>query len=211
MSPATPSVWRERLSSPLTWHYAGTAVLLAAALVLAVRFGLDWAATNDRSTSVAAQKQVQLKALDLETAPLRGLEKRVVDSREQMRAFYQKRIPPNYSTIDAHVGELAVKAPVRLTRVQYSQLPPGADLTEIRMDANITGEYPHILRFINSLERSEIFFVIRAMTLTGQQGGTVSLRLQVSTWMRPDDAAASGLPAAGPETEATPTASKEGY
>ena len=32
------------------------------------------------------------------------------------------------------------------------------------------------------------------MSLTGQQGGLVNLRLRVSTWLRPADAAASGLP-----------------
>ncbi|MGB8261667.1 MAG: hypothetical protein WCE75_14995, partial [Terracidiphilus sp.] len=80
MSALTPTLWRERLASPLTWHYAGFAILLAAALVLGVRFGLDWAATNESSASALAQKQAQLKALDLQTAPLRGLDKRVADS-----------------------------------------------------------------------------------------------------------------------------------
>jgi hypothetical protein len=51
------------------------------------------------------------------------------------------------------------------------------------------------MRFVNGLERDQNFFVIRAMSLTGQQGGLVNLRLRVSTWLRPADAAASGLPA----------------
>jgi hypothetical protein len=50
------------------------------------------------------------------------------------------------------------------------------------------------MRFVNSLERDQNFFVIRGLTLTGQQGGLVNLRLQLSTWLRPADAAASGLP-----------------
>ena len=83
---------------------------------------------------------------------------------------------------------------MKLTRVQFTQNPPGADLTEISMDAGITGNYPEIMRFVNSLERDQTFFVIRAMSLTGQQGGLVNLRLRVSTWLRPADAAASGLP-----------------
>jgi type IV pilus assembly protein PilO len=52
------------------------------------------------------------------------------------------------------------------------------------------------MRFINSLERDKIFFVIRGMGLTGQQAGAVNLRLQLSTWLRPEDAAASGVPQA---------------
>ena len=194
MSSTTPSPWRERLASPLTWHYVAFTVLLVAVIGLSIRFGLDWAATSTSSTDALAGKQVQLKALDLETAPLRGLDKRVDDSRAQMQAFYSKRIPPNYSSIANRVGELALKGPVRLTRMNYTQGPPGADFTEISLDAGITGDYPQIMRFVNGLERDQTFFVIRAMALTGQQGGLVNLRLRGSTWLRPADAEASGVP-----------------
>jgi hypothetical protein len=193
-SSQTPSLWRERLASPLTWHSIAFAVLLIVVTGLSIRFGLDWVATNGSSTDALAAKQFQLKALDLQTAPLRGLDKRVEDSRAQMQAFYSKRIPPNYSSIATRIGELALKGPVRLTRVQYTQGTPGTDLTEISMDAGITGDYPQIMRFVNGLERDQTFFVIRAMSLTGQQGGLVNLRLRVSTWLKPADAAASGLP-----------------
>jgi Tfp pilus assembly protein PilO len=203
-----PSVWRERLTSPLTWHYAAFIVLLAAVIVLSVRFGLDWRATNGSSSDALAAKQVQLKALDLQTAPLRGLDKRVEDSRAQMSTFYSKRIPPNYSSIATRIGELALKGPVRLTRVQYTQGSPGSYLTEITMDAGITGDYQQIMRFVNSLERDQTFFVIRGMALTGQQGGLVNLRLRVSTWLRPADVP-SGLAPTPPPGAATPQG-KEG-
>jgi Tfp pilus assembly protein PilO len=188
------SVWRERLTSPLTWHYVGFAVMLVLTIGMAVRLGMDWSATNGRSTDALAGKQAELKALDFQTASLRGLDQRIEDSRSQIHAFYEKRIPPNYSSIAARAGELDVASGVRLARVQYTQGPPGSHLTEISMDAGISGAYPQIMRFINSLERDQTFFVIRAMALTGQQGGLVNLRLRVSTWLRPADAAASGLP-----------------
>jgi hypothetical protein len=205
MSTKPTSPWRERLTSWLTWHYVGFAVLLLLVIGLSIRLGLDWAATNGRSSGAMANKQVELMALDLQTAPLRGLDKRVDDSRTKMEAFYSKRIPPNYSSIATRIGELQVKSGVRLSRVQYTQGPPGFDLTEISMDAGISGSYPEIMRFINSLERDQTFFIIRAMGLTGQQGGLVNLRLRVSTWLRPDDAAASGLPPT-PDTPGSGTA-----
>jgi Tfp pilus assembly protein PilO len=185
---------RERLTSPLTWHYAGFAVLLLLVIGLSVRLGLDWAATNSRSSDALAGKQIELKALDLQTAPLRGLDKRVEQTRSQMRDFYDKRIPPSYSSISARIGGLEVASGVRLSRVQYTQGEPGPDLTEISMEASISGQYPQIMRFVNSLERDQTFFVIRSMTLTGQQGGQVNLKLSVSTWLRRADAEASGLP-----------------
>jgi hypothetical protein len=213
MSNASPSKWRERLSSPLTWHYVGAAVLLVVVIGLGVRLGLDWAATNGRSTDALAGKQVELRALDLQTAPLRGLDQRVDLSREQIEAFYNKRIPPNYSSIESRIDELQVNSDTRLSRLQYTQGPAGSDLTEISLDAGITGEYPQIMRFVNSLERDQTFFVIRAMQLAGQQGGQVSLRLRVSTWLRREDVP-SGLPStprlgedgAPPSTDAGPNA-----
>lgn len=202
MSDRIETTWRERLASPLALHYAGFAVLLAIAVFLAVRLSFDWAAIDRHAEVELAGKQVELTAIEHETAPLHGLDKKVAHTRDQLHNFYDKRIPPNYSSIDARVGELAVASGVRLSRVQYTQGPPGSYLTEITMDAGISGEYPQIMKFINSLERDPMFFVIRTMTLTGQQGGQVNLRLRVSTWLRPEDAAASGLPPTQPANAA---------
>lgn len=185
---------RESLKSPLAWHYAGFALLLLLVIGLTVRLSFDWAATNARSADALAGKQVQLKAMDLQTAQLRGLDKRVDGTRTQLRGFFDKRIPANYSSISSRIGDLGVASGVRLSRVQYTQGQPGLDLTEITMEAGISGQYPQIMRFVNSLERDQTFFVIRAMALAGQQGGQVSLRLRVSTWLRRADAEASGLP-----------------
>jgi type IV pilus assembly protein PilO len=196
---SNPSPWRERISSPLTWHYAGLAVLVVVVAGLAVMLGLDW--TDSNSNDALAGKQVQLKALNLETVPLRGLEQRVAESRKQMLAFYDKRIPANYSSIATRIGALEVKSGVRLSRLQYGQGPTGTDLTEITMDAGISGEYPQIMHFVNGLERDPTFFVIRTMTLTGQQGGLVNLRLRVSTWLRSAD-----VPSGPPQTHAVPGA-----
>ena len=206
-----PPLWRERLASPLTWHYAAFAALLAAVIVLSIRFSMDWSATSGSSSGALVAKQMQLRLLEKGIAPLRGLDKRIEESRAQMRAFYSKRIPPNYSSIATRIGELALKGPVRLTRVQYTQGAAGSDLTEIVMDAGITGDYQQIMRFVNGLERDQTFFVIRGMSLTGQQGGLVNLRLRVSTWLRPADAAASGLPPTPTDNAPRPAAaSKEG-
>ena len=208
----TSSTWRERLASPLTWHFAGFAVLLVLAIGLAIRLGLDWAAMDSHSSDVLAGKQVELKALEFQTAPLRGLDQRVEKSREQMQAFDKKRIPANYSLISSRIGDLEVASGVRLSRVQYTQGKPDSGLTEISMDAGISGDYLSIMRFVNSIERDQTFFIIRAMTLTGQQSGQVNLRMQLSTWLRPEDVPI-GLPST-PEPgdkPATPaTAAKEG-
>jgi Tfp pilus assembly protein PilO len=203
MSEKHTALWRERLASPLTWHWVGFAVLLAAVLVLGTRFGLDWAALSGHSNDQLAYKRVQLKALDMQTEPMRGLDKRLDETRNDIKDFYSRRIPASYSSISGEIGQVAVKSGVRMTRVQYAQRLPSNNLSEIDLDSGITGSYPEIMKFMNGLERDKIFFVIRGMNLTGQQGGVVNLRLQVATWLRPADAAASGLPQTEDKTEET--------
>ncbi|MGB0064232.1 MAG: hypothetical protein WBP85_07280, partial [Terracidiphilus sp.] len=84
---------RERLASPLTWHIAGFAVLLVVAVAMAIRLGFDWSAMDTSSQQVLANKQVELRALQVQTRPLQGLDQRVEKTRTQIQDFYQKRIP----------------------------------------------------------------------------------------------------------------------
>jgi type IV pilus assembly protein PilO len=201
------SVIRERLFSPVGLHAVGFCVLAIATILLGIRVGLDWRATSSSNLDAMAGRQAELRTMELQTAPLRGLDKKVDKSRAQIDEFYSTRIPPSYSAFLQRLGELKEKAPVQLTRVSYTQAPGSGDLTEIRMDAGVSGDYTAIMRFINGLERSQTFFIIRAMALSGQQSGTVNLRLQVSTWLRPADAAGwpvEDAPASAPQTPAGP-------
>jgi type IV pilus assembly protein PilO len=201
MSP-NPVTTRERLASPLTWHYVGLAVMILIVVGLAIRLGFDWSATDSSSNDALVSKQIELKTLEVQTAPLRGLEERVKDSRTQIQDFYAKRIPANYSSIALEIGNLRLKSGVQLSRMQYTQGATVGNLTDISLDSSISGEYQQIMRFVNGLERDKTFFVIRSMGFTGQQGGLVSLRLRVSTWLRPSDVP-SGLPPTPSETPAT--------
>ena len=194
---------RERLLSPLGFHAVGCGLLAIATIVLGIRVGLDWRATSSSHQDAMATRQTELRTLQFQTAPLRGLDKKVAESSKQIDAFYAKRIPPNWSAVLERLGDLKTKGSVQLTRVQYTVAPGSGDLTEIRMDAGLSGDYPAIMRFINGLERSPTFFVIRTMALTGQQSGTVNLRLEFSTWLRPEDVV-NVPPDETPDTPDTP-------
>jgi type IV pilus assembly protein PilO len=210
MTPQKTPTAREQLSSPLTLHYIGVGVLALIVLGLAVRLGLDWAVTSSNSSNALINRQIELKTLEVQTAPLRGIDQRVVDSRKQIQQFYAERVPANYSSIAVQIGDLAVKSGVHISGMQYTQGATTGNLTEISLDARIGGEYQQIMHFVNGLERSHTFFVIRATSFTGQQGGLVNLRLRLSTWLRPADVP-SGLPPtpAEPPANALP-ASQEG-
>ncbi|MFC5861616.1 hypothetical protein ACFPT7_04880 [Acidicapsa dinghuensis] len=185
---------RERLFSPLGLHGVVCGILAVATIVLGVRFVLDWREISSGNVDAMAQKQAQLNVLEVQTAPLRGLDKKVSEASKQIDAFYDKRVPASWSSLLEQLGDIKNKAGVQLTRAQYVREPGSGDLTEIRIDAGLSGDYVPVMKFINGLERSQTFFVIRTMALSGQQSGTVNLRMQFSTWMRPADAEAGGAP-----------------
>jgi hypothetical protein len=70
------------------------------------------------------------------------------------------------------------------------------------MDASLSGEYAPLMHFINGLERSKSFFLIDGLTLTGEQGGLVNLRLSLTTYLHAAHVDLLTPPAAGdPKTE----------
>ncbi len=182
----------ERLRPLLTLvnlHYAGAAALLLLNLFLAASLVAAWRATSGSGAEALAQQQVALTTARLQARPLEGLDTKLVTATGESDLFYDRRLPVSYSQVLAELGALTHAQGVKLTRVQYAQIPvlantPGA-LTEVRMDASLTGDYRPLVLFLNSLERDRMFFLISGLVLTGQQGGTVGLRLRLTTYLRP--------------------------
>jgi type IV pilus assembly protein PilO len=171
------------LFSVLNLHFAGVALLLILNLVLGVRLFLAWSTLRSASAEQLQQQQTAYRALQLEMSPLRGLPQKVDLSRTQADEFYAARFPSAYSTVSATINDLATKNSVRLTNLAYTPTPAVAGLAQLRMDASLSGEYAPMMHFINGLERSKTFFLINGLTLTGQQGGLVNLRLRLNTYL----------------------------
>jgi Tfp pilus assembly protein PilO len=171
--------------SGLQWHLAAVGLLLLVNLFLVVRLAVAWSRSSSEQQGRIAEQRTALKAAQLQTAPLRGLDVLVGRSRSASEGFYERRIPGTYSAVAGELGKLASEQHVRLTRVQYTEGKPDQGLVEVRIDANLTGDYAPLVRMISNLERDKIFFLINGLTLTGQQSGAVSLRMRVTTYLLP--------------------------
>ena len=76
------------------------------------------------------------------------------------------------------------------------------------MDASLSGDYRPLVLFVNSLERDKMFFLITGVTLTGQQSGTVGLRVRLTTYLRsPVGTESSEKTVAGADGDAAEAAS----
>ena len=193
---------RSFLSQALTQlnaHIAMVAVLLIFDLVLATRLIVAW---HDSQSDQSAQYNAELAAyaqLQAQASHLQALPAQLASSRRQADAFLAARIPLTDSAVLTELGALSTRDHVRLARVSYPDAPAIPGIVEMRNEANVSGEYAQIMHFINDMERDKdhAFFIIRSVTLTGQQGGLVNLRIRFTSYRRADAASAAVLAPAG--------------
>ena len=187
----------------LNLHFLLLAVVVAADVFLGVRFALAWRAIRSDQSGEFLQEEARLGQLEAQMGHLNGLPKKVDLADQDAQKFYDQRIASNYSTILAQLGAVATKNAVRLSRAAYAEKPAIGGLTELDIDAGLVGQYSNLMHFINGIERDQdhVFFIIDDVTLNGQTGGLVNLRLRLTTWIHAD---ATDLPATITDTSLEP-------
>jgi hypothetical protein len=117
--------------------------------------------------------------------PPKTVDDRVKQAREEIAHFYEDRFPASASSIFEQMGKVANDNHVRLGAANYKTSDadiPGVE--EVLISASLSGDYTQVMKFINSLERDKMFFIVDSVGLGGQNGGTVHLNLIVKTYMR---------------------------
>ena len=163
------------------------------AVIVAVLGLIDTAAVAMLLTPLAGSetsRQQQLRQLWLElkarqSAPWRGLDKKMPVVEREIEDFYRDRFASGYSVISTDLDRVASETGVKMTAEKYSQKDaaiPG--LERIEVEADLSGDYLQLVRFINALERSRLFFIIDDVQLGGQQSGIVKLQIKVETYLR---------------------------
>ena len=174
------------LVTPLNLHIAGVAALAVVNLYLLIHLGLAWSVAHSQDADAIAQQRVQLTTAKIAALPLQGLDGKLAKSTEQAGRFYERRLPYAVSQVVRELGTLAKQGNVKLQGVQYVYTPVPEDptLMQAQMDARLSGDYRPLVEFLNGLERDKTFFLIEGVGLTGQQSGTVNLRLRLTTYLR---------------------------
>jgi len=126
-----------------------------------------------------------LQSKTREVAPLRGLDKKVVLARQQIDDFYKNRLPSQDSAIADSLGKLASASGVRMGGIKYKiEDPQPVGLRQVSIDADFDGDYLHLVRFLNELERSHLFFLVDSVSLGGEQAGMVKLQMKLETYLK---------------------------
>jgi type IV pilus assembly protein PilO len=194
-----------RFFTLLNLHLAGVVVLAGLVLFVGTKAVIALHDAGAAQSASFEQQQIRYAQLQAQMGHLEGLPQKVDQSRDDAMHFFEKRLAPNYSTIAEELGAIEVKNQVRRTRTAYVETPAIEGLRELRIDTSVSGDYAPLMHFINDLERDKnhVFFIVDGLTLSGQQGGLVNLRLRVTTYLQ---AGATDLPANGGDAAAEPVA-----
>jgi hypothetical protein len=170
----------------LNLHFVALGLVLAGVIFIGVRFALAWSAIRSAESNEFTQEEVRYGVLQGQMKHLNGLPEKVQAADQAAQKFYDARVAPNYSTVIAELDGTAERDHVRLTRSAFAQAPAIPGLTEVRIDAGLSGPYTEMMHFINDIERdhNHVFFLIDGVTFTGQQGGLVNLRMRLTTYLR---------------------------
>jgi type IV pilus assembly protein PilO len=129
--------------------------------------------------------RLQWQAEQRKAAPLRDIDKKLDEARQQVSSFYGTRLPTRSSAIPEELGKLAAANGVRFFAVRYNSDEAAVEgLRRIQIDASLAGDYLKVVKFINTLERDKMFFVVDTLNLAEQQGGNVRLELRLETYLR---------------------------
>jgi type IV pilus assembly protein PilO len=129
--------------------------------------------------------QAELTTKTKELGSLKDLPDKVKLATQQVADFYKKRFPAQGSQIATELGKLAASDGVKIDQVQYKakDVGPGG-LQRVEMEADLSGNYVALARFINALERDDMFFIVSSVSLAGEQTGAVKLTMKIETYLR---------------------------
>jgi type IV pilus assembly protein PilO len=126
-----------------------------------------------------------LQSKTQQVKPLTNLDKKVVTANRQITDFYKQRFPAQDSQIATQFGKLAAANGVTITQAKYKVKEAEIGRLEpVEMEADLTGNYVSLAKFINALERDDMFFLISDIALAGEQKGPIKLQMKLQTYLK---------------------------
>lgn len=167
----------------------GLTVLLLADAGLAT---LSWrlAATPRTPEQELARQSNQVKFLKGDVDRVEKIRNELSHTVSDFNRFENSLLPAGtgYSTVAAEMGELAKKAGLRMQSVSFRQTEiKGRPLLEIQMEAQVSGDYAGVVKFLNGLQRSQDVYVVDSLALAAETRGNpneIRVNLRMRTYFR---------------------------
>jgi hypothetical protein len=129
--------------------------------------------------------RADLSKKNREVEPLRGMDRKIVLAKTQIGDFYKDRFADSDSDLTNELGKLASQNGVKIQSVKYRQEDSeGPGIIPVGIEGNFVGDYLQLVRFINTLERSKIFFTVDDVELGSEGAGPVRLQITMHSFLR---------------------------
>jgi Tfp pilus assembly protein PilO len=182
-SRAEASRTRVRLKAAFAVLMALTAILL---LFLFRSSGRTAAERQDEVTRLDAKQRLAQSRIE----QLRALKQRVQDATQNEQRFAQGNFLPRssaFSQMLSDLEKLATANKLQPSDISYRLNEKDNKLgwTNVGVSLQIEGDYSSLVRFLNQLEQSKLFWIIEGLEVSGQLGEHLRLTMQASTYLLP--------------------------
>ncbi len=161
------------------------AILLGVDVVAVLVLISPLVGSTDSRRQALNQLWIELQTKTSQVKPLTNLDKKVITANHQITEFYKKRFPGQESQILTQLGKLASANGVTIEQARYKAVQPEIGrLQPVEMEAQLSGNYVSLAKFINALERDEMFFIIDDIALAGEQKGPIKLQMKFQTYLK---------------------------
>jgi hypothetical protein len=160
------------------------AMLAADVVAVGVLFSPLVGSPESRRVQIYELK-AELTKKNREVEPLRGMDKKIVLAKDQINGFYQDRFAAKDSVLVNELGKLAGENGVKMQQVSYKEEEAeSSGIVPMEIVASFSGDYLQLVRFINTMERSKMFFEVDSVGLMGEGTGPVRLEIIMHSYLR---------------------------
>ncbi len=160
------------------------AMLAADVIAMGVYFSPLVGSESSRRTQIY-QLKAELTKKTREVQPLRGMPDKIKLAKTQIGGFYKDRFAATDSDLADELGKMASQNGVRIQQARYkeeeSEIP---GIIPVEIEGSFSGDYLQLVRFINTLERSKMFFEVDGVDLAGEGAGPVKLGITIHSYLR---------------------------
>jgi Tfp pilus assembly protein PilO len=160
------------------------AMLAADVVAAAVLFSPLVGSADSRQFQINELKAERTKKTR-EVEPLRGMDKKIVLAKDQIAGFYKDRFAASDSDLANELGKLVSENGIQMQQARYKEEDAeSSGIIPVEIQGSFSGNYLQLVRFINTLERSKLFFTVDGVDLAGESSGPVKLEITMHSYLR---------------------------